>query len=62
MPSTVSGSVNIEPKLSDGSATGLWGRGAIGPWAWLVLEGIATIGWLVAIGWAAVTLVRWLLG
>jgi hypothetical protein len=27
---------------------------ALRPWAWLALEGIATVGWLVAISWAAV--------
>jgi hypothetical protein len=25
-------------------------RSAVWPWAWLVLEGVATVAWLVAIG------------
>ena len=30
------------------------------PWAWLVLSGVATLGWLIVIGWAAVKVFRWL--
>jgi hypothetical protein len=30
------------------------------PWAWLAVTGIATLGWLIAICWAAVELVQWL--
>jgi hypothetical protein len=35
---------------------------AVWPWAWLALEGVATIGWMIALGWAAVAFARWLLG
>jgi hypothetical protein len=61
MPGTVSGSMNIQPKLPDEPVMGLRTRRAIWPWVWLVLAGIATVGWLLAIGWAALTFVRWLL-
>jgi len=37
-------------------------RWAIWPWAWLALEVVATIGWLLAIGWIAVKFVVWLWG
>jgi hypothetical protein len=30
------------------------------PWAWLAVTGVATLGWLIGIGWAAVELVHWL--
>jgi hypothetical protein len=30
------------------------------PWAWIALTGLATLVWLVGIGWAAVKLFRWL--
>jgi hypothetical protein len=42
--------------------TGLRRAKVVGPWAWLALEGVATVGWLIAIGWTTVTLARWLLG
>jgi len=30
------------------------------PWVWIALTGLATLVWLVGIGWAAVKLFRWL--
>jgi len=35
---------------------------AIPSWAWLILEGFATIGWLIAIAWGCFRIVRWLFG
>jgi len=35
---------------------------AIWPWALLVLAGVITAAWAIAVGWAAVALVRWLVG
>lgn len=32
------------------------------PWAWIVLSGLASLVWLVGIGWVAVKLARWLVG
>lgn len=32
------------------------------PWAWIALSGLATLVWLVGIGWIAVKLARWLVG
>ena len=40
--------------------TGLRRAKAVWPWAWLALEGVATVGWLIAIGWATVAFARWL--
>jgi hypothetical protein len=31
------------------------------PWVWLALTVVATVGWLIAIGWATVAFARWLL-
>jgi hypothetical protein len=53
-------SMNIEPPHEP--ATGLRRPRAIWPWAWLALEGVATVGWLIALGWATVVFARWLLG
>jgi hypothetical protein len=62
MPGTLSGSVNINSKLPDERATRLQKRAPIWPYAWLATVGVATVGWVFALGWAAMTLVRWLLG
>jgi hypothetical protein len=43
-------------------ATGLRRLRTLWPAGWLVLTGIATIGWLIGMGWAAVELIRWLSG
>ena len=60
--SVLSGSMNIELKLPTerAPATSLRTRGAIWPRVWLTLVAVATVGWLLVIGWAAVTFVRWL--
>src|ERR1700731_828840 len=49
---------NIAPKLPAEPATAFRRPRAIWPWAWLALTGVATVGWFVAIGWTAFTLVR----
>jgi hypothetical protein len=46
----------VEPPMGVRRPKPLW------PWAWLALEGVATVGWLFAISWGAVALARWLLG
>ena len=35
-------------------------RAPIWPWIWLALTGVATVGWLCGLAWAAVALARWL--
>jgi hypothetical protein len=30
------------------------------PWAWIALSGLASVVWLIGIGWIAVKLFRWL--
>jgi hypothetical protein len=60
MPDDVSGSMGIEQKSPAEPATGL--RRALWPWAWLVVTGVATLGWLIGICWGGVALVRWLAG
>jgi hypothetical protein len=57
----MTGSVNIEPKLPAELPTGWRRLRAQWPWVWLALTGVATVGWLIAMGWAAVAIVRWLL-
>jgi hypothetical protein len=29
---------------------------------WLALMGVATLGWIIGLGWVAVALVGWLIG
>ena len=48
----------IEPKSTTKPATGLRRLS----WVWLALMGVATLGWMIGLGWAAVALVRWLIG
>ena len=43
MPNTILGSRKL--KLPDERAPSLRTRRAVWPWAWLVLEGVATVGW-----------------
>jgi|SRR6476620_8308011 hypothetical protein len=50
--------LDIEEKSQAAPATGQ--RRKLWPWAWLAVTGLATLGWLFAIGWAAVELVHWL--
>jgi hypothetical protein len=52
----------IEPKSTTKPATGLRRHGALLPWVWLALMGVATLGWMIGLGWAAVAFVRWLIG
>jgi hypothetical protein len=60
LPDGVSGSMDIEKKSPTQPATGL--RRALWPWAWLVVTGVATLGWLIGIGWAGFKLAQWLAG
>jgi hypothetical protein len=48
----------IEPKSTTKPATGLRRLSSV----WLALMGVATLGWMIGLGWAAVALVRWLIG
>ena len=52
-------SMNIEPPHEP--PTGLRRSNPIWPQAWLALEAVVTVGWLIAIGWATVGFTRWLL-
>jgi len=36
-------------------------RAPIWPWLWIALTAVATVGWLIAIGWATVALAKWIL-
>jgi hypothetical protein len=62
MPELVSDSLDIEQKSPTKSATGLRRLSALWPWVWLALSGVATLGWMTGLGWAAVRLVGWLIG
>ncbi len=57
-PADVLGSFDIEQRSP---ATGLRRLGALWPLAWLALAGVATLGWIIGLGWAAVALVGWLI-
>src|ERR1700736_6129436 len=50
--------LDIDEKSQAAPATGH--RRVLWPWAWLAVTGVATLGWLIGIGWAAVELVEWL--
>jgi hypothetical protein len=43
-------------------ATSLRRLSALWPWVWLALMGVATLGWIIGLGWVAVALVGWLIG
>jgi len=60
VPDDVSGSLDIKQKSPSKPATGL--RRLLWPWAWFALVGVATLGWVIGLGWAAFALVRWLAG
>jgi hypothetical protein len=62
MPGTLSGSVNVKSKLPNERAMGLRRRAPLWPYAWLALEGVATVVWVFALGWAAITFFGWLVG
>ena len=55
-------SLGIEQKLSHEPATRLQWLRAQWPWAFLALAGAITIAWAIALCWAALALVRWLVG
>jgi hypothetical protein len=55
-------SVNVKPEFPDEQATSSRKRGPIWPYTWLALVAVATVGWLLGLGWAAMTIVRWLAG
>ena len=55
-------SLGIEQKLSHEPATRLQWLRAQWPWAFLALAGVITIAWAIALCWAALALVRWLVG
>jgi hypothetical protein len=61
MPDGVSGSADTEQKSPTEPATGLQRLGELWPAVWLALAGVATLGWLIGIVWAAVKFVRWLI-
>jgi len=52
----------IEPKSTTKPATGLRRLSALWPWVWLALMGVASLGWMIGLGWAAVRLVGWVIG
>jgi hypothetical protein len=62
MPDDVSSSLDIEQKSPTKPATGLRRLSALWPLVWLALMGVATLGWMIGLGWAAVAFVRWLIG
>jgi hypothetical protein len=57
----VSGSTGIEQNSPIEPAPGFQRLGALWPAVWLALAGVATLGWLIGIVWAAVKFVRWLI-
>ena len=59
MPDPVLGSTNTEQKSPTEPKIGLRRLKALWPWAWIALTGVATLGWLIGIGWSAVALARW---
>ena len=61
-PDDVPGSMDIEQKLPTEPATGLRRLGALWPWAWFALTGVAATGWLIALCWAGFAFVRWIVG
>jgi hypothetical protein len=62
LPVDVSASLDIEQKSPPEAATGLRRILALWPWALLAFAGAATLAWAIALGWAALTFVRWLWG
>jgi hypothetical protein len=60
VPDDVSG--DIEQKPPGEPTTGLRRLRTLWPWTWFALTGVATLGWLIGLGWAALKLARWLTG
>ena len=65
----IRGQTNIEKKRplaeppSNDNVPCQTARGRRGlPWAWIALSSLATFLWLVAIGWFAIQLFRWMVG
>ena len=52
------GPIDIEQQSQAESATGLRRVRALWPMALIAIAGVATVGWLIGLGWAAVELVR----
>ena len=61
VPDDVSGSTGIEQNSPIEPALGSQRLGALWPAVSLALAGVATLGWLIGIVWAAVKFVRWLI-
>ena len=62
MADDVSGSLDDEQTSPIKPATSLRRLSALWPWVWLALMGVATLGWIIGLGWVAVALVGWLIG
>ena len=62
MADDVSGSLVDEQTSPIKPATSLRRLLALWPWVWLAMMGVATLGWMIGLGWVAVALVRWLVG
>jgi hypothetical protein len=60
VPDDVSGSLDIEQQSPTEPATGLRRNLAVWPSAWLAVAAVATLGWFIGLGWAAVAFARWL--
>jgi hypothetical protein len=58
----VSNSLDIEHESPTRRLSGLQRLIALWPWAWLALVVVASVGWAIGLGWAAVALVGWLIG
>jgi hypothetical protein len=54
------GDMDTEQKSPTEPATGL--RRALWPWAWLVVTGVVTLGWAIALCWAAFAFIQWIVG
>jgi hypothetical protein len=62
LPDEISGSLDIEQRSPADPETGHQRRRELWPWAWLALTGLATLGWVIGLGWVAFAVVRWLIG
>ena len=61
-PGDVSGLFSIRQQLPRATATRLEGLGILLPWAFFSLAGALEVAWAIALCWAALALVRWLVG
>jgi hypothetical protein len=62
VPVVVSGSSDVEQKSPTKPTTGLRRILALWPWAFFAFAGVITLAWVIALCWAVVTLVRWIVG